>query len=81
MTIIAEWVMLCTNDGCGAEVFRSIPIPKPKVGDYPAYQEWFHMDGTPTKLNEPFVCGTCCKWFQPMAEAVLMTRYIGDDHE
>lgn len=79
MTIIAEWVLHCSH--CEAEVFKSVPLPKPKTGDALAWQQWFHMDDTPTHLGHPYVCGTCCKWFQPMVESLSMKRYIGDDHE
>lgn len=77
MTIIAEWVLHCTN--CEAEVFRSVPLPKPKEGDALAWQQWFHMDGTPTYAGHPYVCGTCRTWFQPMLECISMKRFIGDD--
>jgi hypothetical protein len=79
MAIIAEWVLACSN--CEAEVFRSLPMLKPKQGDYLAAQQWVHMNGKPTQVGDPYICGRCCTWFQPMVEFLSMKRFIGDDHE
>lgn len=71
-----EWTLACSN--CGAEVFRSVPIEKPKMGDYLIADQWVNVNGNMCKVGDPYVCGTCCTWFQPILECLSVK---GDDND
>lgn len=73
---MTQWELACSN--CKTPFARSTPMPKPKVGDCLAAQQWVYANGQPTKVGDPYVCGKCCTWFQPMVE--YLTIYEGDSN-
>lgn len=64
-----RWVLHCTL--CDSPVFKSVVMCKPKVGEPLAWQQWFHMDYTPTRLGEDYYCRHCENIFQPVIQKVF----------